>query len=988
MSGQKKIAVKDRMERIQPLAYSERRQYEYDYLRWAVKNRLLTAAEFNDEIKKLNREQLRVDRQRMKRRQQSEQKQQEKIRREEERRREVRAEAAKKAAATRAAKKAATKAIVFSTNVTIGTDIESPEIYAIAQRIIEQGIKEFRLILLANGVNVREHVFQVTTNRASALHHDLRFFYFWTGSDATNTVFAVDKDGRDYATNTSLVLQVLRPSEIVAPKKITQAYRDGNVHCVAEPLALLWEQMANTASSPSTKKRALQRVRAIRAFGLKYDNGIPEGEPMEEIARIAARRIVITDILNNTYQEYNSKSSHVFRFINTREHHIDVGHICINEAPTIVSQLEMDQIVTDHAKEFYLFEGQNGSERCLRSARGAWRIENELHDKYKRHNEENMIREFGLNAKKYPKINQFLKRSAIVNAVPVKLSDCIPTRHHDLKAAYTQHELTGKYFKGFLGKIHQWRNVSDQPASFVEENLGIYEFEVASIPNHMLATLGLVAGNRYILPSPEIMFFRDQGVEIHLINAVLGARTEITYSEEMMESKAYATWAGCMSHDQPMKEFNFNGTKKWAAHLMDLLGKDNVWFNAIETAQTHRLKSKMVKGRRIYTKVCIDEDMKGCITVRIPKNAHYTCHHILAFITSYTRINILTALMKLKNPCYVVLDGIYHADDDINLGAEFRTKEFVAHEHFGAGWYDPIEEEYDFPPLDPAYLKNCVLAGAGGTGKTHSIMTDAGWNDVLYVVPQHMLGRSMAETYNAHYTTMHRLIGIDCLPYAAQQITPPVILIDEITMLNKEWIEKAISIYRFSRILCAGDICNRDGFRWFQCRSGKPGAWAELWKGDGFAWKYYEVDRRSTDDGMRAMKESLRQQMRKVFTDGGIADSSQIANWVCANYKIKSYADAISMFTPGDTWIAGTHQTNKRLLDCNIISGWLSKQNEKSDIEVAGWEKRGSFTTHSYQGQTIRTGRVFVSINDAFELAMIYTAVSRAVSIDQIVFVD
>ena len=69
------------------------------------------------------------------------------------------------------------------------------------------------------------------------------------------------------------------------------------------------------------------------------------------------------------------------------------------------------------------------------------------------------------------------------------------------------------------------------------------------------------------------------------------------------------------------------------------------------------------------------------------------------------------------------------------------------------------------------------------------------------------------------------------------------------------------------------------------------------------------------------------------------------------------------------------------------MSGYLSIKKERSKEFVEGWTKRGSFTTHSYQGSTIRDGRVFVCINDSFELAMIYTAVSRAVRIEQINFV-
>jgi len=50
-------------------------------------------------------------------------------------------------------------------------------------------------------------------------------------------------------------------------------------------------------------------------------------------------------------------------------------------------------------------------------------------------------------------------------------------------------------------------------------------------------------------------------------------------------------------------------------------------------------------------------------------------------------------------------------------------------------------------------------------------------------------------------------------------------------------------------------------------------------------------------------------------------------------------------------------------------------------------EKRGSFTIHSYQGQTIESGNVWIVIDDMFDYAMLYTAVSRCVRFDQLRFV-
>lgn len=107
MSGQKIIVAKDRMKRIQPLAYTGVvRQLKYDSFRQRLAiDKDYTIQEFNKDVDSLNREQLRYDRWNQKRQQKAEEKRVEKIRLEEERKRQARSEAAKKAAATRKANK-------------------------------------------------------------------------------------------------------------------------------------------------------------------------------------------------------------------------------------------------------------------------------------------------------------------------------------------------------------------------------------------------------------------------------------------------------------------------------------------------------------------------------------------------------------------------------------------------------------------------------------------------------------------------------------------------------------------------------------------------------------------------------------------------------------------------------------------------------------------------------------------------------------------
>jgi hypothetical protein len=202
------------------------------------------------------------------------------------------------------------------------------------------------------------------------------------------------------------------------------------------------------------------------------------------------------------------------------------------------------------------------------------------------------------------------------------------------------------------------------------------------------------------------------------------------------------------------------------------------------------------------------------------------------------------------------------------------------------------------------------------------------------------------------------------------------------TMIEGEWIERALKMYPQTLFFVAGDVIRHKGrMIAFQCRSGKPGGFNKIFD-SGLPIKYFMNDRRSRDAGLKEMKQEIRAKMLEFYTDGEVADSHMMAAWIKSRYGIGALN-----FSAGDTVIAGTHKTNDKMIEAGIVSGYLSFRKERSKEFVEGWKKRGSFTTHSYQGSTITDGKIFVVINDAFELAMIYTAVSRAVSIDQIVFV-
>jgi len=773
-----------------------------------------------------------------------------------------------------------------------------------------------------------------------------------------NSIFPLATDGvsdSDYMAGRHVCLI----TDTIPSERIKQMYRDGVTHCVIEPLVNLWQSMADRSESDASRKRCGQIANKIRSLEEVYAFGVPE-ERMEEVAKISQRCIVLHDIIGNETTRYNAKSNKFFHFTNTRANHLDTGYVCIDKQYVSVSQSELNDIIADHDEknEFFLFCGDlTNNCRSIRSARGAWAVFNPDHELFKEFSTNHNIQNYGVNAVKYPLVNAFIREARIINSAPTPLcdepNDLTDATHIDVEKAYTQHK-HAPFYKGFLGHVQQWRRLDAMRSDFIVDHLGIYQFRVVENPNQLLKKLGVIAGQCYTLPSPEIEYFMSLGVVIELIAGCWGSRFDIEYTDEMLANRHYCTWAGKLGMDSSDNTYTFKGNATWASHLKAELGDDRV----------------------LYFKE------KGIIVIRNPKKSYYTTHHILAGITSYTRMNMLELMREVKGELIkVILDGIYFRGELPHVELPCGKKEVKQHIGFRSAWYYPSEIDCSkWPVYESRFDGNVVLAGAGGTGKSHSVFNDKGIINPLYVVPSHVLGRASKEKYGCNYTTIHKLIGIECRSFKETHYEPGVIFLDELTMIDAPWVDKMISMYPRSLIFLAGDI---DGNQWYQCRNGKPGAFSTIWNNSTWRYETYMQDWRSKDEELRTFKQDIRSEMKRIFTNGGDIDSRRMNHFV-SNRAI-GFFDAVSEFRTGDVWIAGTHSTNEKLLAMGVVSGYI---NANKEIVYSGeGEKRGSFTTHSFQGLTIPTQRVFISL-DFFEYAMLYTSISRVCTMGQLIFVQ
>jgi hypothetical protein len=774
---------------------------------------------------------------------------------------------------------------------------------------------------------------------------------------------------------------VISKANEIPSAKLQQKYADDETkYCAILPLIDMWESYARNSESDASRIRCTQIANKLKKFADLHPAGVPE-ENMEELARMSHRCIVVYDILGGEMARYNKKSTKTFSFKNTRKDHLETkrGELTQNNLYQRVSREELNRIIEEHKRDdvFYHYEGdiKNDEGNAISSIRGSWAVFNDDYDLYKEFNEKIGINNYGLNAVKYDKLNEFVKESRLINSAPVALCDepnnldgCLSL---DLTKAYTQHKMT-KYYAGFMGHIQQYRKFNPlfgkADRKFLEDHLGIYQFRVLGNSNTLLKKLGIKVGQKYTLPSPEILYMIDKGVDVDIYGGCWGSKFDFDYDASLIEdtfvdgervkNRKYCTWAGKLGTDNHLKTYMFPGDKEWASHLKYQLGDDKV----------------------LYFKEA------GMIVVKVPKKSYMTKHHILSFITSYTRLNMLSVMEKVEDRLVkVILDGIYFRGDIPETDIPCKVEPGKKVHNFRDYWYYPAEVGVEGWSMYNKDLDGrCVLAGQGGTGKSYSVLADKSFIDPLYVVPMNNLGVKAINAYGGRYTTINKLIGMECRPFKDTDFVPGIIFIDELTMIEESWVKKAIEMYPNALIFLAGDI---DEKKWFQTRNGKPGAFSKVYIPSDWKYVYYLNDRRSRDEELKKMKLYVRELMNKHFRDGGNLDAQRVIYDFKKEYPAIKMEEAVGMFNEGDTWIAGTHSTSEKLLKMGVKSGYINERNERCDNDDKGAKPRGSFTIHSYQGLTIDTGKVFVSL-DCFEYAMLYTAISRAVNFSQIVLVN
>ena len=705
-------------------------------------------------------------------------------------------------------------------------------------------------------------------------------------------------------------------------RNIAQVFRENESGtCFFDAVRKCINEKIENAKTGKTQSNYKTKLKQLSRFELKYPDGVSVSD-IGEIAVALGFHIEIEDILHKVLHTFGHPN-HSIKIVltNTRVNHID---LLTNQEAIKVSATELDYIVKQNQNKFHIIRNGTNPPNNIETVDGHYELDNPDQEVINQVNDQ--VRHCRYDALQNPELNEFLRAGRIVNSETLKFDEYTSsTKLIDMKNAYTNHT-SCPFYEGFLGQVHQFRPV-DRIVG-----VGFYKVEIDHI-NRFCQKLGMDCGQVLVLFSAEIRYFQQHhNIEFRVIAGAWGSVQDITYPSEFVEKKLYQKWTGKLSMSD-----NFHSTRY--------------------TFPANREFAELLKSQYENTKYW---NHSGQATVEIAKKKVMVAHHIFGAITSYTRINMMLEMEKYTDIKAVQLDGIFLDDPLTDVGKLFREKEIKQFpEEFNEDtsyWYADVVVSDGFIPATELITRSSALIGQGGSGKTTAVLTDRGYINPVYAVPTNQLKEGKTNAI-----TIHKLLGMKTDPYSMKH-SPTVILVDEITMCKKEWIEKVPVMYPKALILYAGDLDRRQHY---QCRGGSVVEPTEIWSiPDDMPVVEFTTDYRAKDEALKTMKLEMRAEMRRVYTDGGIGDTNKMSRYIRKHFAVVPLEQAVAEADAESIFMWSTHRVEKLIPTTFVSKG-----------------------VHMFQGQTIEDKHIYICM-DFFEYAMPYTAMSRARNSSQITFVE
>jgi len=776
---------------------------------------------------------------------------------------------------------------------------------------------------------------------------------------------------------------IITPQLDITANMVSQTFREGIRNCMFLPICNLATTKMNEAKSRTTKWRYSTLLKKARKLEEQYKDGVPENKIQQIANELQVNISVEMPFSNEPF--INCKSDKMglmnFKFVNTRMNHIDLNEVVDKNNFTESTHEELQYLAEKYIENgtyFDYLKNKKGEYIKIRTLTNQYCSKCEFLENF---NQFEM--ETGLIDTKIDHINDevaiFIHNGIHTNQNRLFQSLNQEIKHIDRKRSFANFHLCSDYI-GFVGKITDFRKCDNF------DKLGYYAvdtFDFSSCDPRVIKLkdmLGyLVEGNVY--PSPELKKWEKLGVKIRVGCGCWGNDIDFRFPDYMLEKiegeniRGYTKWCGINTTQNYNQSFYMRGDKNYFECMKAHLGG--------------------------VAEVACFEDGEGFITY--PKQNAFNNAHIVGFIIAYERMAVINQLlqMDLDKIIAVIHDGIYYQEHDYTMGEGFRVKEDITDKLHGSDCYCTNinfrgDEDEDYEKVDSSFWCENeprkfglveLFKGAGGNGKTHYNLKDAGLVRPIYIAPSWKLATAKARKYGVEANVIANLLH-ETKRFQYRRYNS-CFIIDESSQISEETKLAIKSIYKGCKLIFCGD----NGFQL------PPNEGTEMSETGFDRIEEFKKNFRFTCDKHKYICEQVRGMIKAKD------NKEKINKFIIDSYEnIKEPTD----YKPTDIILCSkTRCVVHKKDDCNCDgknfckkwtdmfgkNKWKCLERGKGfcngDIVIGAKpkgvksENRHGFTIHSVQGETFDEV-IFIDARNLFDARMGYTAISRARRWEQI----
>ena len=801
--------------------------------------------------------------------------------------------------------------------------------------------------------------------------------------------------------------------------------------CVYDGILSFFEKYLNTKNS-----------KAIAIYNKLYKNPNKYAksytiEEMEKLGQEINCSFTINDLINQEDININKNSCNRFNisFVNTRYNHLDLLK-CVSNVEEIATE-KYNEI--KNTCSFYI--EKMGS---LLTLQGNYKIKNQYSDlvnEWKdKYNINSCSIEIDSNINKFisqydDKVHRFFNNDMIIdNSLYSEL---------DLKKAYMNYNKCNQYIGIPSGAYISCTGVGMTNDIFMKQFnnklSGFYEV-IPTHNNHKLNYLGIRSGNKYTLFSSTIKLLIDINVKFDYINYVISPSIDCPFDDKfsmyidgdnLVEKnndkkdlvKSYCKLVGCMMIEDKRFSINIKPDNEDKEFYKTLKNKENIYnvdgiYKIIKDKETPKSLKHMALSIHAYSSTIILEqmlnmDINDVMGVKVDsivyrKGSKFSYDTNLFKTPSKANIqSMLKGNIIINKPIDNGLDvigGINYFDDmtkdDNRIDDNFKNYEYFK-PYF-------ISKESDIK-FDPSFCGEHItsstifLGGAGGCGKTHSILSSKNFmmNDLLFTSTCWELIQGKVDEFN-------NITGISLPKLTGEMNGKTVekfnsnrykyIVNDELTLQSSKTVETIINDNKGKFIILMGDV-EYDGF-YYQCSIGSNVVNPSKINCQYIKYtKNYRFEPEFNDkvNDLRTFMYNNKGQTNKIYEYVKNEFSGCFKNKI-SDIQFNDDDVGISALKPidKDGKCLYSHQFYKKgakpqyyIKDTIYKKGLYRGAKLDEEPDNKNYTNSLFRTIHAYQGrQLTKDNKIIILLNSLFDFNLLYTAISRARRLDQIVIFD